>query len=478
MPILSEPQTQVTELEKCMVDIWYWLSKYVYTHDQVTAQTLAYPCWQYQKDYLNQISQPGRFLVEKSRDVMVSWTTILFCLHQLLFNPGWSGFIISRREVEVDDGGEFSTPDSLFGKLRFAYMHLPEWMTGQLRFSHLKISNTEEGMSTYLTGESSNDNSGRGKSATFKWADEFAVIKQSSKVHASMVGGNYRTLVYSSTSNLTGNEFYRLRHDPRSGFKIITIPWSSRPDRDDDWYERESRSMTPLQRAKELDIEYEFSSDLRIYSRFKAAVHSCDIKDMPLDKDEIYITFDEGLAKPGAMYACKYVNNRLYVLDEKYEAGIHVRLNDSEKADGSYDWVDVAKGFESKYGRCVCLTVGQESRAAQDIFTHAGFKTWRPGVDPIVRIGYVDRLMLLDEENIPRFLVSNLCENLLWEIPRYEWKTVAGLVIERPKPGNDHGCNAIEVLVEYLFSEYPNQVSSTSRNWKSNLNWKEAKKRW
>ena len=87
------------------------------------------------------------------------------------------------------------------------------------------------------------------------------------------------------------------------------------------------------------------------------------------------------MAQPGAMYAARSIDGRLYIIDEIYEAGIHVQVAAAQRDAGERDWISLAKGLVSKHGGKVGdveIILGFESRAAADAFSVAGFKTWLP----------------------------------------------------------------------------------------------------
>jgi len=285
-----------------------------------------------------------------------------------------------------------------------------------------------------------------------------------------MSGGAYKTLLYTSTSNLSGNAFHRLRADDKAGFRVLTYRWNLRPDRDLEWYERKKASMSSLEAAKELDIVYDVASPAGVYPRYRYGVHTRPERDLPVE-GKLYLTFDEGMAQPGAMYAARFPDGRLYIIDEIYEAGIHVQVTAAQREAGVKDWISLAKGLVKKHGgkvEDVEILLGFESRAAADAFSVAGFKTWLPSKNKLGRIALVDKLMIVDDTNKCLLQIGQNCVNLLWELPRYKRKIVQGRITEQPEDGNDHGADALAVLVERLYGERKEEAT-----WVSDLSgWK------
>lgn len=478
MPTLTS-KDQKEEIIHCMIDPWYWFRTYYKTFDKPRKMVRGFPDWDYLHDYVKELERGGNILVEKSRDMMITITTCGFMLYSVQFRPNWSGFVTSRREDEVDDGGPNATTDSIFGVILFGHQQQPDWLAAPLAFTHLRIQNEEPEMHSYITGESANVNAGRGKSVTFKWGDEFAFVPQSEKVHASMSGGNYETLLYTSTSNLSGNAFHRIRTDENSGFRVLTYRWNLRPGRDKAWYEKKIASMDPLTRAKELDIEYEVNSPANVYPRYRYKTHTLPDDRIP-EGGEIFLTMDEGFAHPGALYVARYVDDTLYIIDETYEAGIHIQVDDAADAAGERSWLRIAKqkiitygSYEQQVhidphlvapddGKNPVIVLGPESRAAADIFRTAGFTPYLASKDKLGRIKKVDQLMIPGIFGKPRLFIAQSCGNLLWELPRYSRRIVNGVITEAPRDGNDHGCDALACLVEYLTGGQEQPVGAVS----------------
>jgi hypothetical protein len=64
-------------------------------------------------------------LVEKSRDMGLSYLNVLSQTHAWLFEQGYAGLMTSRKEMLVDRRGD---PSSIFEKIRIILRYLPSWM--------------------------------------------------------------------------------------------------------------------------------------------------------------------------------------------------------------------------------------------------------------------------------------------------------------------------------------------------------------
>jgi len=483
---------QHEELVRCTMGLdgeWYWMTHYFWTSNKEGVGKALFPDWDYLYSTLKAIREGGNIIVEKSRQMLLSWLLCGHYLHQVQFDGDWSGFCTSRNERLVDDGGENATVRSIFGRILFGWRKQPEWMRQPLKFAHLKITNSAPDMEGVIMGESANSRTGSGIAATIFWADEMAFIPRSEDVHSALMGATYESLVYISTSNLTGNAFHRLRSDEESGFKVIRLLWKLRPDRDQAWYDNKIRGMDVLQKAKEIDIEYEVTTDAHIYQRFAYSTHTERPDDIQID-GKIGMSFDEGYTKGAAFYVTmEKSNGDIVILDEVYYKRIHILLEDEldkgrrrtvaeQLLDGNYldekgnqvqepetDWVTIAEIAAERYGVetrfdpitkkpsiDVSISLSPESRGTSDILRSVGFKTYLAGKNRRERISKTDKMMIISEQtNKPRLRVSQKCRNMIKELGQYRWKEVNGVLTETPRDGNDHACDALAYKVEETY---------------------------
>jgi hypothetical protein len=216
----------------------------------------------------------------KSRQMTVSWFGAATRLYNCLWYNDWASFMMSRKEGLVDDGGGASTPQSLFGKIRYCYEHLPEWMqrANPLHIGYLKIGNPRTGSA--IMGESTTVRSGAGGAVQDAWFDEFAWMPRQGAIVAANRQACPAGAWYISTPSGKGNAFHRLWNSPTSDFVKLQWPWWEHPERkctctdplDLDpekhhgcWYARACEGLTPAQIGSELNMSFEESVEGRVY---------------------------------------------------------------------------------------------------------------------------------------------------------------------------------------------------------------------
>lgn len=261
--------------------------------------------------------------IEKSRQMGGSWIlSSVLGVWAPMFWPAVSGLFISRKEDEVDDGGQKSTVKSLFGKVRFVYEHLDEWLKDynpfEFKFLRIQASN-----GSWLMGESANPNAGRGGTFKFVLADEWAFVPQSEAVYSAISRACPRGKILNSTPFGTGNNYARIKRQHQkgidTGYKFVRMHWSQYPlyargihvdertgKLTSPWYESQIKTMTPEQVARELEISYSSSMSGMVYPEFNIELDvmpddKAYIADYSPAKGPIYIGWDFGLNDPTAL---------------------------------------------------------------------------------------------------------------------------------------------------------------------------------
>lgn len=196
--------------------------------------------------------EPG--MIEKSRDMGITWLTMSLAATMCLFNREMSVGCGSRKEEYVDILGD---PDSMIEKVRVFLTHLPPDFRGgwdrKRHSSHMKIIFPESG--SILTGEAG-DSIGRGGRQSIYIVDESAHLERPHLVDAALSANTDCRIDLSSVAGL-GNPF---AEKVRGGkIKVFTFHWRSDPRKDDAWYAKKCDELDPVTMAQEYDINYSAS---------------------------------------------------------------------------------------------------------------------------------------------------------------------------------------------------------------------------
>lgn len=221
--------------------------------------TIPFVLFPRQEEYLDWLLARWRGredgLVEKSRDMGVSWLCVAFSVWMWLFHPGTVVGFGSRKEEYVDKIGD---PKSLFWKIRQFIALLPAefqpagW-NDRVHAPHMRILNPENGSS--IIGEAG-DNIGRGNRTSLYIKDESAFFEHADAIDAAL-SQTSNCKIDVSTPNGSGNAFYRKAHGGK--IKKFVFDWKDDPRKGKDWYARQCEILDPVIVAQEIDRDYESS---------------------------------------------------------------------------------------------------------------------------------------------------------------------------------------------------------------------------
>lgn len=308
--------------KRCEADAAYLINAFGTTFDprpEAQFPDLPFILFDFQVDYVrwldDRLANSEDGIVEKSRDVGVSWVTVGWMVHKWLYRPGFQGLIGSRKEDYVDNGEK----DSLFGKIEYFLENLPGWLLPKgFRFKdhrqRLKISNPENGNT--IIGESANSNFSRAGRYAFVLFDEAAFWENLTESWRA-AGSSTRTRVAVSTANGM-NAFGRIRFDTKEDgsprYPVLTLHARNDPRKGPEWIERERQRMTAEDFAQEIDISYNRSVRGVVYPEISLIPtgHFPFVKNWAL-----YVSWDFGLSDDTALvwWARDAVTGKLRIID-------------------------------------------------------------------------------------------------------------------------------------------------------------------
>lgn len=329
--------------EKCRRDIIYWFNHFCWTFDprkkQAVQPFILYP---YQKDFVLDLQQKIKIgedvLIEKSRDMGISWLVLLVFQHFWLFEKGSHFLVGSRKADMVDQKGDLS---SLIEKFRFNLSYLPQWMMPE-KFNPTTHDNVMKIINpvnkNMIVGESTNPQFSRGGRFKAILMDEFPYWPYDYQAFtASGQSSPCRVLV--GTPYGKQNKFAQLRFSHRIAVK--TLHWRLHPLKDDTWYQNETKRMSSDEVARELDINYQLSVSNRVFKEF-TQYHISDML-VPVRGKKIIRSWDFGYHCPACLVLQLDSFDRIVVLKEF--VGSQIQLTDFAK--GVLQYCETAlKGFD------------------------------------------------------------------------------------------------------------------------------------
>lgn len=193
-------------------------------------------------------------IVEKSRDMGVSWLAVALASTLCLFNEGIAIGFGSRKAEYVDKLGD---PKSLFYKARMFVQYLPvEFRGGWDVSKHTKEMQINfPATSSVIAGEAGDD-IGRGDRKSIYFVDEAAHLERPQLADASL-SATTNCRIDMSSVNGSANPFAEKRHSGK--YKVFTFHWRDDPRKDEVWYEKKKLELDPVVVAQEIDLSYNAS---------------------------------------------------------------------------------------------------------------------------------------------------------------------------------------------------------------------------
>lgn len=257
-------------------------------------------------------------LIDKLREMGITWMVMSYMYWRWLFTENWSGFIMSRTETEVDDGTD--SPDScIFGKIRFHIKHTPKWLLpvgfvpkgkkGTSTDSTLRIINPQIGST--LIGSSTNSNAGRSRRYSFIFIDECFFIEQFNTVWRALQSvARVKIFVSSVKQGRVSEEFKNLCE--RAGH-YLSLTWKDHPWKGQEWFDEEMKKAEfDPEVMKELSVDYSVSIRSQYYPQIRQAVtESIDYnRELPL-----YQFMDFGAQDKTVIGWAQFTGSKIHIIE-------------------------------------------------------------------------------------------------------------------------------------------------------------------
>jgi len=341
----SELGDVLAELDrrKARQDPVFFINKYLKTFDprpSAPEHHLDFTLYDYQVSYIHELVaaiKSGKdidLLVEKSRDMGISWVTLAVFVWFWLFEAGFAAHLGSRIQDYVDDG----TAKSLFWKIEYMLRNikdtqlLPEGFDTRTHRTFMKLKNPENG--NEITGEAASSNFSRGGRYTVVLLDEGGFWRDFESAWTA-AGDSTQCRVLVTTPPNVPSYAKAIRFSGK--VKVLTYLWRLHPLKDEAWYARQQQRRTEEEMLHEIDISWEYSKSGRPYPE----VDDVKFGDFPYNPDlPLYISIDLGRDAVALGYYQPVPNTNWLTLIEAYQ-----------NSDKIIDWYVPMLGgdIESKY---------------------------------------------------------------------------------------------------------------------------------
>ena len=247
------------EIVKSGKDPAYFLNNYGrISHPQ--KGLIAFRTYDYQTDLLNDFNNYRFNVILKARQLGISTISAGYIAWLMMFHRDKNILVVATK---------FSTASNLVKKVKAIIKRVPKW----LQIANITTDNRtnfELSNGSQIKASSTSGDAGRSEALSLLVIDEAAHVEGLEELWA----GLYPTLstggrcIALSTPNGVGNWFHKIYSQAEleeNVFNPIHLSWDVHPDRDQAWYEKETKNMSKREIAQELECNFNTSGETVIH---------------------------------------------------------------------------------------------------------------------------------------------------------------------------------------------------------------------
>ena len=255
MSFQLDKKQKVKEILKCGKDPAYFLTTYARISHPLHGLIL-FDTYDFQDDLLDNFNDYRFNVILKARQLGISTITAGYVVWMMLFHRDKAILVMATK---------FATAGNLVKKVKGIMRNIPDW----LKIATIDVDNRtsfELSNGSSIKAASTSGDAGRSEALSLLVLDEAAHIENLEELWT----GLYPTLstggrcIALSTPNGVGNWFHKTCADAESGannFNLTTLMWDVHPDRDEEWYKKETKNMSKRQIAQELQCNFNTSGE-------------------------------------------------------------------------------------------------------------------------------------------------------------------------------------------------------------------------
>jgi hypothetical protein len=248
--VVPSRKIQIEEIIKCGKDPIYFINHYVYIQHPIKG-LVKFDTYDFQDKCVQDFLDHRFNIVNKSRQLGLSTIVAAYCLWLAIFYKDKNILAIATK---------MAVAKNFIQKVRTMYKSLPTWLvlptltqdsTQALGFNNGSV----------IKAAPTNHDVGRSEAISLLVVDEAAHIPNLEELWPGLyntVSTGGRIIVLSTPLGV-GNQFHRLWDEATKGkndFNTISLPWHVHPERDQAWFDKETRAMSAKAVAQELLCDF------------------------------------------------------------------------------------------------------------------------------------------------------------------------------------------------------------------------------
>jgi hypothetical protein len=266
-------QEIIKEIVKSGKDPVYFINNYAKISHPVRG-LIPFRTYEFQDDLLKDFNDHRFNVILKARQLGISTICGAYIVWMMMFHRDKNVMVMATK---------FSTATNLVKKVKHIIKYLPPWMM----VAPIVVDNRtsfELSNGSQIKASSTSADAGRSEALSLLVIDEAAHVEGLDELWT----GLYPTLstggrcIALSTPNGVGNWFHQTYTDSDTGlndFHPTSLPWSVHPDRDVEWFEKETRNMSRRQIAQELECNFNMSGETVLNPEDLERIETKDIQE-------------------------------------------------------------------------------------------------------------------------------------------------------------------------------------------------------
>jgi hypothetical protein len=251
---------KLKEIVKCGKEPKYFINSYTKISHPIKG-LIPFKTYEFQDTLLDDFNNYRFNVILKARQLGISTITAGYVAWMMLFHKDKNILVMATK---------FQTAANLVKKVKAIMKNLPSWM----QIASIEIDNRtsfELSNGSQIKASTTSGDAGRSEALSLLVIDEAAHVDGLDELWT----GLYPTLstggrcIALSTPNGVGNWFHQTYMDSDQGnndFHPTLLPWDVHPDRDDAWFQEETKNMSKRQIAQEYECNFNMSGETVIHS--------------------------------------------------------------------------------------------------------------------------------------------------------------------------------------------------------------------
>ncbi len=259
-------QYQIDELKKCQADPIYFIETYA-TVLHATRGEIPFILYKYQIELIHNYQNYRNVISLMPRQSGKTEATAAYLLWEGMFKKNQNILMAAHVWEHVSE---------IMKRIKFVYEGLPDWLRAAVKRDGYNARSIKFTNGSTIQGVTTTPSSGRGKSISLLYLDEFSFVKPSiAKEFWASISPTLSTggrCVITSTPSVDDDEFAQIWFGAnnttdeqgktipggigRNGFKSFTVKWDEHPDRDEAWKATEHAKIGEERWLREFECRF------------------------------------------------------------------------------------------------------------------------------------------------------------------------------------------------------------------------------